>query len=70
MTKKGLSLDEKRQMVLSLFKARNKPPDEEVVEVAIDKELDEEEELERKHVKQKNRHKKKQEGRIRPRGNR
>lgn len=70
MSKKGLTLDEKRSMILSLFKNKNVPAQEEVVVVQPEEVVDEEEELEKEYVKRKARHKKKQQGRIRPRGRR
>lgn len=69
MAKKGLTLDEKRAMITALFKGRN-TEEEVVVEKRADipPEIDEEEVIEKIHVKRKARHKKSQEGRIRPRG--
>lgn len=70
--KKGLTLDERREMIKALFKSRNQPVEEFVEEqvAPVEEQLDEEEEAEREHVKRKQRYKKKQEGRLRPRGRR
>jgi hypothetical protein len=70
---KGLTLDERRAMILAMFKD-SKAPKEAVTEkqelAPVEEQVDEEEELEREHVKRKQRHKKKQQGKIRPRGRR
>lgn len=70
---KGLTLDERRAMILAMFKDGKKQAAEstEVHKKEIahgEEQIDEEEELEREHVKRKQRHKKKQQGKIRPRG--
>lgn len=74
MSKKGLTLDEKRAMIKALFNSRNQTEEvaAEVKQEHAPKEeqIDEEEEAERVHVKRKARYKKQQQGRIRPRGRR
>lgn len=71
MSKKGLTLEEKREMIRALFKSKDQTVEETVdAEAPRESELDEEEEAERTLVKRKNRYKKQQQGRLRPRGRR
>ena len=74
---KGLTLDERRAMILAMFKGSKQqaaaPEHKEQYKqelAPIEEQVDDEEELEREHVKRKQRHKKKQQGKIRPRGRR
>lgn len=69
MTKKGLTLDEKRAMIQALFKGKEVVP-EEAKPAPVSEQVDEEEEAERLHVKRKQRYKRQQQGRLRPRGRR
>lgn len=72
MSKKEPSLIDRRSLILSLFKASKEAPvDDEVVNVpkiASKEEQREENDLEEiQNLSKKNRHKKKQQGKIRPR---
>ena len=70
MAKKGLTLDEKREMIKALFRNKDAPIiEEEVIQKAPRRtELDEDEVLEKELVRRKARDKKKREGRKQPRG--
>ena len=77
MAKKGLTLEEKRAMIQALFNSRNQPvedvseaPKEQVKAAPKAEQNDEEEEVEKEYLKKKNRYKKQQQGRLRPRGRR
>jgi hypothetical protein len=67
---KGLTLDERRAMILAMFKDSKKPKGAVVEEqelAPVEEQEEDEEELEREYTKRKHRHKKKQQGKIRPR---